>query len=171
MLCAQNAAPRQQWTPPMTITPQVAPMANQAFETSQFIFFLKHPNSPGLGKGETQHMPHYKGRANIQIVRYLYKYFELISVFRTSNVGIRHSSEFRIPNSCSFVRKYMADRACSQIKSLYFCKRNFSDILQYCFFIISSQVFMIISLSYFYNCTKNSKSVSCLDFFYQEAKR
>ena len=28
----------------MAITPQVAPMANQAFETSQFIFFLKHPN-------------------------------------------------------------------------------------------------------------------------------
>ena len=62
----------------------------------------------------------------------------------------------------------MADRACSQIKSLYFCKRNFFDILQYCFFIISSQFFMIFSLSYFYNCTKNSKSVSCLDFFYQE---
>ena len=47
MLCAQNAAPRQQWTPPMTITPQVAPMANQAFETSQFIFFLKHPTALG----------------------------------------------------------------------------------------------------------------------------
>ena len=47
MLCAQNAAPRQQWTPPMTITPQVAPMANQAFETSQFIFFLKHPTVVG----------------------------------------------------------------------------------------------------------------------------
>ena len=112
-----------------------------------------------------------KGGADIQIVRYLCKYFELISVFRTSNVGICHSSEFRIPNSCSFVRKYMADRACSQIKSLYFCKRNFFDILQYCFFIISSQFFMIFSLSYFYNCTKNSKSVSCSDFFYQEAKR
>ena len=44
MLRAQNAAPRQRWTPPMTITPQVAPIANQAFETSQF-FFLKHPNA------------------------------------------------------------------------------------------------------------------------------
>ena len=42
---AQNAAPRQQWTSPMTITPKVAPIANQAFETSQFTFFLKHPNS------------------------------------------------------------------------------------------------------------------------------
>ena len=43
MLRAQNAAPRQRWTPPMTITPQVAPMANQAFETSQFIFFWNTP--------------------------------------------------------------------------------------------------------------------------------
>ena len=105
-----------------------------------------------------------KGGADIQIVRYLCKYFELISVFRTSNVGICHSSEFQIPNSSFFVKKYMTERACSQIN------RNFFDILQYCFFIISSQ-FFIFSLSYFYNCTKNSKSVSCLDFFYQEAKR
>ena len=28
----------------MTITPQVAPMVNQAFDTSKFIFFLEHPN-------------------------------------------------------------------------------------------------------------------------------
>ena len=85
----------------------------------------------------------------------------LDAIYCSSNVGIRHLSEFRIPNSCSFVRKYMADRACSQIKSLYFCKRIFFDILQYCFFIMSSQFFLIFSLSYFYNCTKNSKSVSC----------
>ena len=32
----------------------------------------------------------------------------------------------------------------------------------------NSEFMLIFSLSYFYNCTKNSKSVSCLDFFYQE---
>ena len=44
---AHNSGPRQQRILPMTITPQVAPMANQAFKTPYSIFFLTHSNDMG----------------------------------------------------------------------------------------------------------------------------
>ena len=47
---AHKSEPSQQRTLPMTITPQVAPMTNQAPETPHFVMFLKHPNGTFVNK-------------------------------------------------------------------------------------------------------------------------